>query len=410
MEKLTTMITLRLRRMIHNGSLIIMLPVAITLIWSASLSSTRSDDDTDMLAYVSDEDHLMLYDPRSRTETKLLEDVGGFVMAQDGRVAFTRLDENDLYLYIFDPSTPAQAPINISQNPFAYHYPLAWSPDGRYLAFSTYRDIFDRTLYIWDNQTTTNIMPDDMPGTADWFYVEWSKDGRLAFTIEYSWSRLDIPPEIYIWDGNTTTNLSQNQTAWDSAINWSRNGQLMFVSYHNDERGLYVWDGVSFKGGIADRDTFNRVAPHLAPTYATWIDDDVIGFTVSPEYSPSGAKEIILWDLESEAIVRQIPISSDNAWSTLAEGGQVILSSHLASGIPSVYLDIENIRGEILFSTHTGEYAWSSDGYLACCEIEGGVSRNLTIWDGTETWLVAKTSYKPAQWQQGTETFSCNNG
>jgi WD40 repeat protein len=421
MKKLSSMNTWSPRNNIRAGRLANLLPIGILLILSVFLSSIGAQDEPeyaaddsgnnrDMLAYVSNEGHLMLYDPHDRTETKLLDNVSSFVLGRDGRVAFTRQDENDPDFYVFDPSTPDLAPINISQNPATNNYPLAWSPDGRYLAFGSYQDRDDQSLYVWDGDTTTNIMPDNALDTADIFYVDWSHDGRLAFTIQYGWSNLDIPPEIYVWDGNATSNLSQNPAGSDGRASWSNAGQLMFGSGRDDEDGIYVWDGVSFKDGSPDIDSFIRLAPELEPRYARWTQDGFIGFTVYSDTSPSGTKEIILWDMEIETIVIQFTISSDNAWSWLAEGGQVILSSHLASGSPSYYLDIENTTGQILFITETGEFAWSPDGYLAYCRTGEDRGWILSLWDGNETWDVARVSYRPVRWQNGRDTFSCNSG
>jgi hypothetical protein len=397
----------------------IVLSFVIALIISATLivitqnknrQVSNANPKRDMLAYVSDGNHLMLYDPRERAETKLLDNVRSFVIGQNGHVAFTKLDENDTDLYVFDPSTPAIAPINISQNPAANHYPLAWSPDGRYLAFRSYQDVDNQSLYIWDGITTTNIMPDNGLDTARGFYLDWSYDGRIAFTIQYGWTNLDTPAEIYLWDGSTTTNLSQNPKDWDSAARWSRTGKLLFGSHRNGEDGIYVWDGTSFKDDSPDIDSFVRLPPELESSSATWIDDGAVAFTAYPNPSSLDTKVIMLWDPERDFFFEQYSVASKNAWSQLAEGGQVILSSHLASGVPSYYLDVENIEGEILFSTHTGEYSWSSDGYLAYCGIEEGMSRILSIWNGADTWVVTRVSYKPVRWQYGRDVFSCNNG
>ncbi len=403
----------------------------ITLILSAFLSSVSAQDElpadrTDMLAYVSNENRLMLYDPRERTETTVLENVSTFKLGQDGRVAFTKLDENDTDLYVFDPATPDLAPINISQNPAANHYPVAWSPDGHYLAYVSFRESSDnppylwiyqgrylassddQALYVWDGEKAANVMPNNGLDRASGFFVDWSYDGRLAFRAEYGWSDSDTPPEIYLWDGKTTTNLSQNPERHDGGVVWNKAGQLMFSSQQGEEGSIYIWDGVSFQDGLPDINSFIRVAPELEPTDATWTEDGFISITT---YSDSSDRnEIILWDWKNKAIVKQFPVSSDKAYSWLAEGGQFILSSHLASGIPSVYLDVESIEGEILLSVHTGEYAWSADGYLAYCGIEERMSRILSIWDGGENWIVTRVSYQPVQWQNGQDTFSCNNG
>jgi WD40-like Beta Propeller Repeat len=426
---------LPLRNFFGFGRLVILLTLGITLLLSALLFSMRNQsasasvinivDRPDMLAYVSDDNHLILYNPRDRTETTVLNNVNNFLIGRDGRIAFTKLDEDDSDIYVFDPSTPAIAPHNISQNPTASNYPLAWSPDGHYLAFASFsessnysNDIWiyqggylagsgEQSLYVWDSETTVNIMPDNDLDTAVAFNVNWSQDGQLAFTVRYGWSNLDTASEIYIWDGDITINLSQNPLEWDGGAMWSRSGRLMFASTRDEETGIYVWDGISFDDEVPDRGSFIRIAPDLNTSYATWLDTDLIGLTT---YSDSGGNEILLWDLEDEAIVKRLPVSSENAWSWLSSDGQMILSSHLASGIPSSYLDIENIEGEILFSTHTGEFSWSSSGYLAYCGIDEGRSRLLSIWDGEETWLVTRVSYKPIQWQNGQDTFSCNDG
>jgi hypothetical protein len=429
MNKHSSMDRFPLRNITHVGRFTILLSIGILLVSSLSLSSIAAQDQVDkpdMLSYVNDEDDLMLYDPRDRTETKLLENVQSFVLARDGRVAFTRQDENDTDLYLFDPANPSLEPVNISHNLAVHHYPVAWSPDGRYLAFVSFSpspdfpyDIWiyqgrylasgsDQSLYVWDGETATNIMPDNPLAPADSFYVDWSHDGRLAFTIQYGWSDADTPSEIYLWDESTTTNLSQNPDGWDGGVSWNRGGQLLFALQREVNGGIYVWDGVTFKDGLPDIDSFMRLAPELEPNYATWTDDGLIGFTSDP--SSSATKKIILWDMEQEAIVRQFPVSSEYASSALSDDGQVILSSQLASGLPSVYLDVENTEGEIVFSTHTGQYDWSSDGYLAYCVYDENRNWVLTLWNEEETWAVAQVSYRPVQWQNGRDTFSCNSG
>jgi WD40 repeat protein len=410
--------TFPLRNIIRTRKLTIILLVGITLLLYISLSriaaqyrfkiAINTAGIPDRLAYVSDNHQLMLHDPQDRTEMKLLDNVSEFVIGQDGRVAYTQ--PNDSNLYLFDPSTPALDPVNVSPNVGMNSYPLAWSPDGRYLAFGSYQDSENLTLYVWDGENVTNIMPDGGLDKSDEFYVDWSQDGRLVFTIHHGWQETATPPEIYVWDGITTKNLSQNPQGWDSRAHWSRSGKLMFGSQRGEEYGVYVWDGVSFKNSVPDSTSFIQVAPQIELHYPIWTDDDRVGFTTDAEFSPLGRKEIILWDMGNGKIFKQIPVSSGNAWSWLAEGGQAILSSHLASGIPSVYLDVESTEGEILFSNHVGEFAWSESGYLAYCGIEGGKSQILSIWNGQETWVVARVRYKPVQWQNGRDNFSCNNG
>lgn len=382
-------------------------------------------DRHDKLAYISQDDQLILYDPVERIENALLDNVSGFVLSRDGRVAFTKLDDNDLY--VFDTTQPDNDPINISQTHDVFEYPLAWSPNGRYLAFGSFTessgyppniwiyqgsytsDSEGLSLYVWDGETNINAMPDQPLDRVDNARVDWSHNGQLAFTLEHSWSEDDVPAEIYLWDGHNTTNISQNPNGYDGGAQWSNDGKLLFGSHRGNEEGVFVWDGTSFANGVPDASTFIQIAPELQPSRVTWTEDSLVAFVVYTD-TTIPAKTLIQWDTESQAVVKEMPVSSQNAWSWLAEGGQVILSSHLASGIPSVYLDVENTVGEIVFSEHVGEFAWSASGYLAFCGIEERYSRLLSIWNGEESWIVARTSYRPVQWQNGDKVFSCNNG
>lgn len=438
MKKLPSPDLLSVRNIIRSRCFAVLLVIAITAILYLFLSNARPQafslntaDGHDMLAYVSSSDQLMLYDPRDRTETALLDDVRTFKLGLDGRVAFTKLDENDTDLYIFDPSTDTLTPVTTTENTVADYYPLAWSPDGRYLAFvsfiisddSSFIWNFggsysitspDQSLYVWDGEQVISIMPENELDTANGFYATWSHDRRLAFTIDYSLSSRDTPAEIYLWDGNTTINLSQNPEGWDGAVSWSSQSQLLFASRRGDEDGYYVWDGVSFKDGLPDADTFIPVASELEPSSPIWIADGLIAFTTNQGVASSKTKTITMWDMQREVIVEQYSVTSDKAYSSFTEGGRIILSNHLASGLPSYYLDVENIEGQILFTTVTGEFAWSPDGYLAYCT-PGGRTDEGFIWilslsNGKETWDVARVSYRPAQWQSEQYIFSCNNG
>lgn len=389
-------------------TLLLMLGIVVSVFMHPFSINAQDEPDAggnDMLAYVSQEGHLMLYNPQTRTETLLFENVRHFLLSPNGYLAFSKSDETDNNLYFSDLSTPSIAPIIISQNA----YPVHWSPDGRYLTFGSLDENDNHSLFVWDGETITNVMPDDPLAEAQRFYPDWSSDGRLAFTIVYGWSNLAIPPEIYLWDGDKTVNLSQNPEGWDSAAIWSNDGQLLFSSFINEEYVFYVWDGVSFKDGLPDGDSFMPLAPDLELRYARWISSEFIGFTtyLNPQ-NLSDTKVITIWDVEEETIIEQYPITSENAWSWLTEDGQLIISTHLASGRPSYYLDIENLAGEILFSTQVGEFSWSSEGYLAYCLWDEGWI--LSIWDGEETWDVSTATYKPVQWQSVGHIFSCNSG
>lgn len=386
----------------HARSLLKLATVALVFglsIFPTRIQAISAGSKGDILAYVSAEDNLMLYDPQTRTQTTLLQNVASFAMARSGKAAFTKTDTNDKNIYIYDPSTPATPPISITQNATKSSEVRSWSPDGRYLAFATNDSEFTRTLHVWDGKTIQEIT------TALLFDTDWSQDGRLVATPFYGL----LLPEIFFWDGTKTVTLSQNPKGEDRDAEWNKNGKLKFVSQRSGKYGLYVWDGVSFKNGSPDADKFVRIAPELKSDSASWTDDGLLAINVSAS-SPSEKNQIVLWDVDRNAEVSRILVTSDKSVSWLTEDRKTIFSSSLASGAPSWFVEIENTKGKILFSKKIGEYSWSDSGYLAYCGMNNGQNELLSLWNGSESWLVAKVSYKPAQWQNEGDTFSCNNG
>jgi hypothetical protein len=417
----------------------------------------RDAEGRDKLAYVSSDDRLMLYDPYDGTEVTLVSDarkITRFAIARDGRVAFSRRnpEENKDTLTIFEPSAPDVALATIGPDDPVDYYPYAWSADGRYLAFSATQD-GAVSLNLWDGENIINITPD---GVADDYYrfqTEWSVDGHfLAFTNQqnsvislYVWDGervIDITPEgiaegtnvfqpvwsedgrlaiapynyysgsasmIYLWDGRETVALAQHLPRQIYRMDWNGSGQLLLTSEQGEELLVYLWDGTSF-----DTDAFSRIAPDLTLTNAVWRDDGLLGLIGA---RVRGRASIIVWDPESQMIVTQVQSSSSYEYTGFEAGGQVVMSGQLASGIPSIYVDVETIEGDIVLSIHTGGLVGSADGYLAYCGIDEGISTLLTVWDGVESRLVARTSYRPIRWLNDDirwlnddQIISCNNG
>jgi len=77
--------------------------IAIDSLTSAPFTTL---DGHDMLGYLSDTASLVLYDPRTRTETTLLENIRTFRLSRDGRVAFVNVEPDDRSIYVIDPSLP----------------------------------------------------------------------------------------------------------------------------------------------------------------------------------------------------------------------------------------------------------------------------------------------------------------
>jgi WD40 repeat protein len=156
-----------------------------------------------IVGYVSNDNSLMLYNAETRTETQVLENVDAFLLSPTGHIAFTKFNQYDGSLYIYDPATPNVPPQNISPDATIVNTPRAWSPDGKFLAFTSCIELkicIERgILHVWDGDTITKIeINRDIRFSA--LKMDWSNDGSLAFIIHTSGS------ETYPFESYTCNN------------------------------------------------------------------------------------------------------------------------------------------------------------------------------------------------------------
>ncbi len=373
---------------------------------------TQTDSNQDMLAYViynfdGEPTPLMLYDPRARDSTDLFEGFtvhpfvpmyfSGLTYSTDARLAFSSYHEGNADIYVLDARSGDRSPVNITQSSTIDEYVLAWSPDGRFLAFESHDN--DNTLiFVWDGITAINITPEDMPSAAERYRTAWSQDGRLAFTIWFGFEPDDPPDEIYLWDGTATTNLSQNPTGNDTFPAWSADGQLAFLSSY----GILVWDGVSVKNEAPDRDSFIHAAQGLTAYYSapTWTNDGLLAFVST--IPPDTHAQIYVWDGHTATNISQNPTlhNGNPRWS--GDGRWAFVTFFSREQL--VYVRDADNRTLL---TVEGQYgpAWSPSGYLLFCR-PGWI---LYMWDGREIIEVAQGRDIWAQWNGGSSIL-CSSG
>ena len=124
------------------------------------------------------------------------------------------------------------------------------------------------------------------------------------------------------------------------------------------------------------------IAPEIDYDQASWVDHLTISFMVNSESSPSANKEIVLWDIPTETVINRYAVSSSNFFSWLAEGGEFILSSHLASGILQFILILRPLMARYCLVNHVGEYSWLPSGFLAYCGIDEDGHKSDIIYLG----------------------------
>ena len=288
-------------------------------------------------------------------------------------------DPGSLFIYVWDSKTglatnitPGNMPANLSR------YNASWSHDGRYLGFSSYEDPGSLFIYVWDSKTglASNIRPDNMPASVSRYNAQWSYDGRLIFT---TWADDTLPSEIYFWDGYSTTNLSLNLAGDVQGLTWNTTGEMAILSESDGKYKILVWDGETMNNGDLNDNSLTEVAPGIINYYSfpSWSPQGTLVF-LSQTQDDTHA-QIYEWDGQTAKNISQNP-NLHNGSPRWSPDGRLWAFATFFSSEQLLYVRDENDK--TILTTEGYSPAWSSDNTLAYCWRGESIGWDLHLWDG----------------------------
>jgi Tol biopolymer transport system component len=218
---------------------------------SRNAESTGTWDGEDTLIFSANGDLVAIHPQkgikRNLTLTETYE--GSSSLSPNGRhiaVAFTEGAHSDLFIAPWNSLGDTQTYINMTQSPDYDEDAPSWSPDGREIAFSSYREgnwgIFTAELLIYDDYIEPILLRQRRLTVNTRFegHPAWSPDGQwIAYTSDrgFRWQiYLSHTSGLHTIPMTGTTNL--RSTAYPA---WSPDGsQLAFASTFDSNWDIYV--------------------------------------------------------------------------------------------------------------------------------------------------------------------------
>jgi Tol biopolymer transport system component len=292
--------------------LTVLIVAACTALVGTTLGMGRSLLARDFLAFTRMHDSaldIFIFDPALNLELNLTNSADGEYYAawsNDSRVAYVSSDGDQTDIYVLDVLSGDVVRVTYG---FGVDYAPVWSPDGTQLAYisnsSGNQDVF---LYDFATQISTNLTHSPLD-EAD---PRWTPDGRISYgAVQFGGQ------QIFTMDVSDVRNrpvrLTQDGLG-GANVSWSKEGRAAFVAYDQGDFEIYVID---------ENGSTNVSQNPAVDSTPQWMPDGRLSFISNRD----DVLSVFVVDLDSGELIKVTNTASSVLYSSWSSDGRLAFVS-----------------------------------------------------------------------------------
>jgi hypothetical protein len=338
-----------------------------------------------------------LYDPNTLLHAPILSGIDAInpKPSIDGNIAFSVLDDDrqSLDLFVWNWLSAESLPVSINRSTqSAEFYPVyTWTPDGRYLIFTTSSNDDGALIKYWDGSQIIDFTPTNVP-QPDLIEIKsfnWLSRSRFVFELawfdpqDYSRNKQIGNREFYVWDGNAASSISQIPGGINFSAVAAADGRLAFLTRTLENVvEVRVWNPET-----SSTETIHRLSQIPGEGVndigvLTWLTDGQLLISTYEKLIPQNQN--FQWDGgRITAVPEPYAASVMASWSP--DASKVVVVNRSSASF--LQLRVQDITAsDLLTLNNVIRWQWTAQNHLLYC-LEHQITpnqivRTVFVWDG----------------------------